>query len=78
MHIDVLKFVRFDNCCNKLSQSFPSIAVYIFYIYHQYLLVIICFFFSLLFLKLLKFCWLVLICLDIQLPFVFWGEREFF
>jgi len=67
--------VRFHNCCNKLSQSFLSIAVYIFYISRQYLLVIICFSLSLsVFLKFVEFCWLVFIWLNIQLPFVFWAS----
>jgi sensor histidine kinase YesM len=77
MPIDILKFVGFHNCVNELTQSFPSIAVCIFYIPHQYLLIIICFSLSV-FLKLLKMSWLVLICPDIQLPFVFWASVNSF
>ena len=53
MHIVVLKFVRCHNF-HELLRSCRSIEVYIFYISHIYLLIII--YFSVLFTQLLKLC----------------------
>ena len=91
MHIDVSEFVKFHNCLNKLNcfnkltQSFPGIAVCVcvcvcvcIYIFLISICWLLCLFFSPFFLKsvdiVLAGCYLP----RYSVTFCILGEREFF